>query len=266
MMLKDVFQKTIFDKRWSTIIWAIAIALSCLLVVVLFPTFRDSFGEALKDTPESLKSLLGEASDYQNINGFIDIQVINQMVFLTLIMSIIMGTGLISGEESSGSLQTLLAQPVSRTRIYLSKLAAMSVLLLVATAGVFIGTYVGALMIGETTNLNETRLLQASFMTWLITLLFGVMAFVVGAVTGKKGMAGIVAGFFAFVTFMITTLAGTAEVLKTINYISPFRYFNTPSVMKTGLDTGNIIVLAGVTLLMAAIGWYVFTRRDVYQK
>lgn len=263
-MLKNTFVKTLFDKRWSTLIWFAVIVVFCLFVIVLFPTFKDSFGEALKDTPESLKSLLGDASDYQTINGYVDIQVINQMVFLTLIMSIILGTGLLSGEESAGTLQSLLAQPVSRTKVYLSKLFAMCLLLLLACMGIWIGTYIGSLIIGEAGALDAIRLLLASFMTWIVTLFFGVLAFVIGAITGKKGVSGIVAGFLAFATFMITTLADTAEVLKTINYISPFKYFNSPSVIKTGLDTNNLLILLTGIILMSIIGWVIFRKRDIY--
>lgn len=263
-MLKNTFLKTLFDKRWSTLIWFAVILLFSLFVIVLFPTFKDSFGEALKDTPESLRSLFGEASDYQNINGYLDIQVVNQMVFLTLIMSIIMGTGLLSGEESSGSLQSLLAQPISRTKVYISKLLAMSLLLLLACSGIFFGVYIGALMIGEAGNLETGRLVLATFMTWVITLFFGALAFAMGAISGKKGAAGIIAGFLAFATYIITTLSGTAEVLKTINYASPFRYFNTPSIMKTGLDTGNLLVLAAGIMIIITVGWIVFRKRDIY--
>jgi ABC-2 type transport system permease protein len=265
-MLKNIFTKTLFEKRWSTLIWLAAIALFSLFVVAMFPTFRESFGEALKDTPESLKSLLGEASDYQNINGYIDIQVINQMVFLTLIMGIILGTALLGGEENDGRLQTLLAQPVSRTKVYWHKFIAMSLILFIGTAGVFAGTMLGALMVGEAGNIDMARLALATLMTWLVTMVFTVLAFAIGAITGKKGMSGIVAGFLAFATFMITTLAGTATVLKSVNHFSPFKYFNTPSIMKTGLDTGNLFILLAIIAILALAGWFWFVRRDVYQK
>ncbi len=265
-MLRNIFQKTLYDKRWSTLIWLLSITAFCLFVVALFPTFRESFGEALKDVPDSLKSMMGEAADYQNINGYIDIQVINQMVFLTLIMGIILGTSLLGGEESDGRLQTLLAQPVSRTRVYWHKFAAMSLLLLGATAGVFLGTILGAALIGELNNLSLGRLGLAALMTWLVTLVFTALAFAIGAISGKKGVAGIAAGFLAFATFMITTLAGTATILKQINYLSPFKYFNTPSIIKTGLDTGNVLILVAIIAVLAVAGWLIFVRRDVYQR
>lgn len=265
-MLRTVFGKTLFEKRWSTLVWALAIMLFSLLVVVLFPTFRDSFGEALKDTPESLKSLLGEAADYQNINGYIDIQVINQMVFLTLIMGVILGTSLLSGEESSGTLQTLLAQPISRSRVYAHKFAALGLLLAIAALGLFVGTVLAAVFIGEIGNLSLLRLAQATSMIWLVTYVFSALAFCIGGISGRKGLSGIVAGFAAFALYMITTLAGTAEVLKTINVLSPFKYFNTPSIMKFGIDSSNVVVLTVLVVALGLLGWFFFVRRDVYQK
>lgn len=210
--------------------------------------------------------MLGEAADYQHINGYVDIQVVNQMVFLTLIMGIILGTGLLGGEESDGRLQTLLAQPVSRSGVYWQKFSAMSLMILAASAGVFAGTVLGAIFIGELEHLALGRLLLATVMTWLVTLIFGALALAAGAITGKKGTSGIVAGFLAFGTYMVTALAATATALKSINNLSPFKYFNTPSIMKTGLDAGNLLILVVIIVLLALAGWFWFVRRDVYQK
>jgi ABC-2 type transport system permease protein len=264
-MLKSILAKTLYEKRSSTLIWTIAFLATVVLIVVLFPTFKDSFGEALKDVPESLQGLLGNASDYQTINGFIDIQVIGQMVFLTLILGIIIGTSLLAGEENSRTLHTLLAQPVSRTRIYIEKY--MAIILITALAcigGIFGGIVLGVLPIGELSNVDIGRSLQAAFMTWLLTLAFATLAYSIGAITGKRGVAGIVAGFFAFATYMITTLASSASALEKLNTISPFHYFNQPSVMKTGLDTGNIAVLGIATLALFLVGLYIFRRRNIY--
>jgi len=265
-MFKSIFTKTLFDKRWSTLIWAIAIAIFCILVVLLFPTFKETFGKALQDTPENLRSLLGEAADYQNINGYIDIQVINQMIFLTLIMGVILGTNLLAGEESDGRLQSLLAQPVSRSKIYWHKFLAMSLLLFLTSLGLFAGTLLATLIIGEANNLNIGRFFQATLMVLLITLAYASLAFCLGALSGRKGVAGVVAGFLAFTTFMITTLASTAKVLSSVNYISPFKYFNSPSVIKNGIDLKNVMILISITALCAIVGWIVFRQRDVYQK
>jgi len=264
-MFNSILAKTLYERRLSTWVWTIAFVACVVLVVVLFPTFKDSFGEALKDVPESLQGLLGNASDYQTINGFVDIQVIGQMVFLTLILGIIIGTSLLAGEESSRTLHTLLAQPVSRTRVFIEKYLAIMIITAVACiGGIFGGILLGAIPIGELSNVDIGRSFQAALMTWLLTLAFATLAYTIGAITGKRGTAGIVAGFYAFATYMVTTLASSASALEKLNNFSPFHYFNQPSVIKHGLDIGNVAVLVVGILVLFAVGLIVFRRRNIY--
>ncbi len=264
-MFNSILSKTLYEKRISTLVWTFAFFTSLILIVVLFPTFKDSFGQALKDVPESLQNLIGNASDYQTINGYIDVQGIGQMVFLTLILGIIIGTSLLAGEENSRTLHTLLAQPVSRTRVYIEKYIAIMIILAIAcVGGIFLGIIAGAIPIGEFPNLDLKRCFEASVMTWLLTLFFATLAYTIGAITGKRGLAGIIAGFYAFATYMITTLASTATALATLDHFSPFHYFNKPSVIKTGFDLGNLAVLISVTVVLFIIGLIIFKRRNIY--
>jgi len=264
-MLKTILGKTLYERRLSTFIWTVVFFAFVVLIIIFFPTLKDSFGQTLKDVPESLQNLLGNASDYQNINGYIDIQVIGQMVFMTLILGIITGTSLLAGDENSRTLHTLLAQPVSRSKVYTEKFIAMAIILAIACiVGTFAGITLGALPVGEYNNIDIGRSLQATFMLWLITFAFGTLAYTIGAITGKRSVAGIVAGFYAFGGYMITTLASTANALDKLNTFSPFHYFNQPSVMKHGLDMGNIAVLAIGILILFAAGLIVFRRRNIY--
>lgn len=260
-MRNIVFRKTLFERRTSIIIWFAAVAISTFLIMLLFPSLRDSLGASLQDVPDSMKDLLGSAEDYQTIAGFVDLQVIAQMVFLTIIMAVILGTSLIAGEESSGTLQTLLAQPVRRTRVYIEKFLAMSIMTLVTCSGLFFGTIFGVLALGET--INVWRLLLAVGMTWLLTLFFGAMAYGIGAATGKRALAGVLTGFYAFASYMLTALAGAAPALEKLNYGSPFYYFNTPSVLKNGLDFGNIAVLVVGVVVFFVVGVIWFRKRDI---
>ncbi len=265
-MLKSIFLKTIYEKRWATIGWVVAILATTVLVVVLFPTMRDSFGESLKNVPESLKSFIGDASDYQNIVGYSDIQVITQMIFMTVILGVILGSGSLAGDEGEGTLQTLLYQPTKRSRVYIEKLAAISLVMLLATIAVTGGIYLGALFIGEAGNLNFERIAQATLATWLITMVFGMLAFMIGAITGKRGLAGMIAGAVAFITYIVSSLAPTADVLKRLDYASPFHYFNHPSILKNGLELSDTLVLIAINIAMIILGYIIFVKRDIYQR
>lgn len=264
-MLSSIFAKTIFERKISTLVWTVVFFFYVVLIAVLFPALKESFGQALQNVPESVQGLIGNASDYQNINGYIDIQIVAQMIFLTLILGIILGTSLLAGDEKSGTLHTLLAQPVSRSKVYIQKYIAMVVILAIACIiGVFSGVVGGTFVIDELANVDLSRTLQGAFMIWLLTLAFATLAYVIGAITGNRGVAGIVAGLYAFGAYMITTLASSASALNTLNTFSPFHYFNQPSIMKTGLDMGNIAVLCIGTILLFIIGLVVFRRRNIY--
>lgn len=263
MMFKTIFRKTLYERRWSAFGWSLAIGLMTLMTVSVFPTMRDTFGKSLESVPESMKSLLGSAEDYQTLAGFLDLQVLAQIVFLTLIFGVILGIGLLAGDEGEGTLQHLLTTPVSRRRVYLEKLLALLVLLGVVTAAMWLTIIIGAIGLGET--IDQGRLILACGMLWLITLVFSMLGYCLGAVTGKRGLAGAVAGMAAFVSYMINALAPSVSILETINKFLPFHYFNNPSVLRVGIDWSDAGILTAICVGLAIIGYVIFVRRDIYQ-
>lgn len=261
-MLKNVFAKTLYEKRWSTLGWVIGIIALTMMTALFFPTFKKAFGESLNEIPESMKSFIGDTSTYQSLGGYVDVQVVAQMVFLTIIMAVILGSGLIAGDEGSGTLQPLLAQPIKRSKVYLQKYLAMSLIAVIASVAIFTAVFVSGLIMNET--MDWWRMAQATFGIWLITMVFGTMAYGFGAITGKRGLTGSLVGMLAFVSYIITSLAVTVEALKIPNKLSPYYYFNTPSIIKYGLDWGNVVVLVGLIVIVGIAGYVWFLRRDVH--
>jgi ABC-2 type transport system permease protein len=153
-MFGSIFTKTIYEKRWGLFWWSFAMFAFTLMIVLMFPVFQDSFAQQMDAIPESLKSIVGEASDYSRIEGFLELQMLMQMVFLTFIYAIILFAGLIAGDESDGKLQSLLVQPVSRTKVYFQKMFAGITLLIGVSLAMLLAAVVGAAMIGETLSLR----------------------------------------------------------------------------------------------------------------
>lgn len=260
-MMLNVFTKTLYEKRWSTFGWVIGILSLTTMTTMFFPTFKKAFGESLNDIPESMKAFFGDASTYQTLGGYVEVQVIAQMVFLTIIMAVIFGSGFIAGDEGNGTLQSLLAQPIERTKVYCQKYIALTGITLLATSFVFVAVYASGVIIAE--SMDWWRLAEATFGMWVITLVFGTMAYSIGAVTGKRALAGSLAGLLAFVSYLITSLAVTVQSLDIPNKFSPFYYFNSPSIIKYGIDWGNVAVLALVIISFLLIGLVWFKRRDL---
>lgn len=263
-MLSSIWKKTIYEKRWNLLAWQVGIFAMTLFIMALFPTLKEAFGQSLANVPDSLKSVLGDASTYQRINGFIDIQVMFQMVFMTVIYGVILFTGVLAGDEGEGTLQTLLAHPVSRKRIYFEKLLGSTILLGLVSAAVFFGVWLGALMVGE--SVDVLRLALAVKGLFLVSFVFSVMGFALGAITGRRGLAGAVAGAVAFFSYLVTNLAPSVKSLETLNKFSPYEYFNKPSILDTGVQVGDWLILAITTAVFIVLGFVLFVRRDIPPK
>lgn len=263
-MLKNIFLKTLFEKRWMLLWWTLSSFLLTMFIVIFFPTLKDSFGAALKNVPESMQSLIGNASDYQTLGPYLNIQVFQQMIYLPVILGVILCTGLIGGEENEGTLQTLLTYPVSRTKIYFQKLAASAVIVGIVTFAFFLASWLGAILINEPLDLWRT--LQATFMAWVLSMLISIIGFAISAVSGKRAIAGSIAGAYFFVMYIITSLVESVKDLKYIDYLSPLHYFNHPSPLKAAFDFGDMFVLLAASVVFIILGYVVFVRRDVYQR
>ena len=263
-MFNNTLLKTIYSKRWMLAAWFIGITALVVFTIALFPTFSKSLGESLKDVPDSLKAFVGDSTTYSTIAGFTDLQIIAQMQFMILIFGIILFTGVLAGEENEGSLQTLLGQPISRGRVYLEKLAAASLLLAGVCMSIVVGVLIGLLFINE--QLDVGRLLGATFATWLVSLVFSGFGFALGAITGKRGLSGGLAGALAFTALLISSLADSVSSLKTVDKFSPFHYFNKPGILQYGVNWSDLAVLAIVSALILVIGAVVFAKRDIYQR
>src|SRR3546814_2331682 len=81
--------------------------------------------------------------------------------------------------------------------------------------GIYIGILLGGLMVGE--SIDTVNLLAACGMIWLINVVFGTLTFALGAITSKNALSGSLVGFFAFIAYMVTTLATTTEIVEKLN-------------------------------------------------
>jgi ABC-2 type transport system permease protein len=263
-MFNSIFTKSLYERRWGIMGWGASMLLATMLIMLIFPVMKDSFGTQLESVPDSLKAVLGEANDYQKISGFTELQVFAQMMFLTIIYGIILAVATLVGEEKQGVLQTLLAAPVSRTKVYWHKLLALVAILAVISLLMTTGILAGAAILKEPISIIGT--LEGALMQLLVAMTLSTFAYMVGASTGSRVLAGSAAGIYAFVGYMVTTLAPIADVLEKINYASPYRYFMNTKIYENGILLNNLIPLIVACLIFSLIGWQLFIRRDIYQQ
>ncbi len=262
-MFNNIITKTLYEKRWMLIGWSIGLAATAVLTMSLYPSFnQQGIDQIIGSVPESLRSLVGDVSSYKTIPGFIAQQIYGpQIPIFTIILAIMLFYGLSAGDEDRGTLETLLAQPVSRTKVYFHKFFAASAILLVMVLFIAIGVLIGLAIIGESTSL--LRLTQASFACYLMTVAYGMVAYAIGTATGKKGLAIAIASIYAFLSFFISSLAPAVKALRPIEKGSLFYYYNSPQTMVVGLDWRNMTIIIVSILVMMSVSLVFFKNRDL---
>lgn len=265
-MFRSVWMKTLYEKRWMMLFWGLGVAAMALLMMGFYHSFsQGGFDDALKNLPKSFQSLVGNLASLKTVPGYVAQQVFALRVpLLMLIMGAMLFTGLLAGDENDGTLQTLLAQPVSRGRVFMEKFLAGMLISFVISLGALIGVLIGLLIIHE--QMGFIRLFEAVVGVWLLTLVFGAVGFALGAITGKRGIAGSLTGLFTFGSYLITSFAPNVSGLAGIEKFSPFHYYNNPAIAEYGLDTGNVLVMVSATLVLLAVAFVIFNRRDIYQR
>jgi ABC-2 type transport system permease protein len=261
-----VLLKSLRDLRRAFAWWTLGLAGYVALIVSVYPTIRDNSElEKLMDQyPEALKAFFafGGQLDFTSAAGYLGGELFSFMIpALFLVAAVGNGAGAIAGEEERGTLDMLLATPVSRRRVALHKLAAMCVEVVGLGFVLWVSLWVGSLAIDM--GLSAGNLAAASAVCVLLAIAYGAVAFMLGAGTGRKGVAIGVTVAAAVAGYLVNSLAGLVGALEGPQKLSPFYHYAVGDPLRQGLDLPHGLFLLAVAAGAAAAGIVLFDRRDV---
>lgn len=262
-MFSTIFTKTLYNLRWQLLGWGLGIGFVAFITMVFYNSFNQAgIDNIVNSVPDSLKSLIGDVADFKTIPGYIGQQIFGpNIVILTIAMSIIVFVSISASEEDDGRLQSLLSLPVTRTSVYIQKLCAAAFVVAVVSAMIVIGTLISLGLIHHTADLS--RLYQSAFDCWVMNVCYGLVAYAAAMITGKKGLTVAIAGGYAAISFIISSLAPAVKDLKTADLFSIFHYYNNPQIMQHGMDGKHLIILLAIAVALIVAGWFGFVRRNV---
>ncbi len=266
-MLRSIALKTIRDRLRSLIWWIVAIVVYSMFVAAFWPVLADQqeqFTTLLQAYPEGLLNIFGVGSIEEMFTpaGFLSTEAFGWLVpLLFSIYATTMGTQLIAGEEEANTLDLLLSNPISRTRVAIEKWIGM----LVVTAILTVALFASIVAAGAIFNLGipTSHYAAACFQAMLLGLVFGSIAFAIGALGGKRGLILGAVAAFAVASFLINSLRDLADWLAKVSYASPFYYYDSNKPLINGVDWINVAVLAAIALVATGVALFAFPRRDI---
>jgi ABC-2 type transport system permease protein len=262
-MLNFITTKTLRDGRRSLLWWFLGLAGLTIVTVATYPAVRDMPGldQLLEGLPDALLALIGE-TELLSPEGYLNSQLFGAIVpILFLAYGVAAGSGAIAGEEETRTLDLLLANPVSRTRIVIEKTLAMIIGLVLLGAMLWVATYLPSLMVDM--ELDVWHLAAVNLSAVLFGFFMGGFALMVGAATGSRGLAVGLGAALGVAAYLVNSLAPLVEALEPLQKLSPFYYYYEADPLRNGLDPAHAAVLAVGGLIFVGLAVIGFRRRDV---
>lgn len=260
---RGVITKTLYDRRWFLFGWLLGFAFLSWFVGVFYSTFgsSDVINQQFQTLPPALKSIAGLSGDFNTVPGYFGSQIFGKtMPMVAAVLGIMLGLA-IATEEEEGTLQTLLAAPISRTKVYLSKWFAFVAIFALLMVGLCAG--LGISLWQQNLSLDILRVLEATANVWLIMVFFLSLTYAVGAALGKRSTAIAVSSILAVSGYFLNAMAAGVEALKPYDKLSVYYYYGSENVLVKGLNYTNFGILAGVSLVLLIIGGVIFARRNI---
>jgi ABC-2 type transport system permease protein len=255
------------ERRRSILGWAAGWAVLVAMYVATWPTVRahaEQYDGILRDLPAPLRAAIGSQAGgaFSTSAGYFTAELLAVTgPVLAMTMGVLLGAGAMAREEEDGTLELLLAQPVSRTKVLLARAleAALELLAVLLVAGCVLfalGTLVD-LRLGLGTCLRATGMLALLGTEGLA------LGLLVGALSGRPGRSRAIAGGAALGAFLLNALGPSIGWLSGLVVISPFHTLVAGDPFRRVPPTASIGTLLAPSLLLLAVACVGFRRRDL---
>ena len=259
-----VFRHTLRRFRGQIIGWGIALALLSMLLISMYDSFaaeQEQLDELLGLYPPEIAAFFGDfGSMFSSPEGFVSIEFFSYAPLILGIFAVLMGSGLLVSDEESGTLDLILAHPVSRTALFLGRLLAFVVATVVILAIVWLGMIVP--MSWSSVDIGWDRLLRPLLSLLAQLLVFSTLSLLLSMLLPSRRMAATAGGLLLVTSFFITGLAEINKDLEAISKLSPLNYYQTLDAFD-GLNSEWLAGLIIAAVIFTALAWWRFQRRDI---
>ena len=170
----------------------------------------------------------------------------------------------IARNVEDGTIDLTLARPISRTRFYLEKWAAMLVGIVLIIATSLLTTWLCTLIFSNATLHWQWFLLANVDVAAMLFLVVG-LGLLVSALMSAGRAAGGVATLVVVLWYLCQTFGTAGDRLSFLKYFGPYYYAPRSQVItaEQWTDPWKLLILAGAGLILGVVGLLYFQRRDI---
>jgi len=263
----NILRRSIADRRLSILVYAIGVAAYAVLILAIWPSLRENvstLNQLWESYPEGIrKAFGGENFTFATFDGFLSVEYFNQMwVIVMTAFSISIATGAIALEIERGTMELLLAQPVSRRALLLTRHFFFELGLLFLIGATLIPIAIGSPLVSG--DINYMGLLALAVPAFLFFTAIGSFTFFFSVLFNSRGTAIFVSLGIIIISYALDILAKINDTISNVHFLSIFFYWDPYRYLHNlSFAWGDIIVLIAITLISTAAAVYRFERRDI---
>jgi ABC-2 type transport system permease protein len=231
----------------------------------IMPMIYASFGAEFKQAFESgLMPRQFGGGDVFTLTGAIAVGFIHP---IALVLNSVFAAGLaasaLAGERERGTLEVLLARPLSRRRVYVTLLLAVLTFIAVAVAAFLAGAAAGAVAFGVVGELDLSRVPELWLTGTLLYAAFATIGLAASATFDRLAPAFGITLAVLLVSYFLEVLGSLWPDAEPLQPYSLFHHVEAKQVLTTGLDASDLALFGVIAVAAVAYALLVFPRRDI---
>ena len=263
--MRTIYTKTLYDRRSFILGWTFGLGVLAALMTSFYPAMHQqgALDQLVQQMPPALQGLVGNLGNLAHFDTYIASQLFDiRLPLIAGIMSIILALGLSTREEEDGELRTLLALPISRSKLLFQKWLALVTIMIVTALGLVAGMY-AVLPFIDTASIERQAVARLMLMTLLIMVSYGTVTFAAGMASGRRAVASFVGVLVIIGSFILSTFGQSVDWLQDYEKFSLLHYFPAVDIVKSAIEVRDVIVLSSVIVITLVIAWTAFRHRDI---
>ena len=262
-MHADIARLDLRLRRRSTVGYSLGMAAYVFLVVAIYPTFKDE--TSLNDftsNGSTLAALFGVTGSITSPAGWMNANVYaNFLPLILLVLTLGYGASCVAGQDEDGTLALVATLPASRRSVLAQKVVALVLQVVPVAFATLVLTLLGR---SFDLGLGAGDVVGATVGALLLGIDFGLLALLVGALTGSRGTALGVTSAVAAASYLVSSLAPVTQAIRPLRFVSLFYWSTGNGQLGSGLSAESVAVLTGTAVVLAVAAARAFDRLDVH--
>lgn len=251
----------------SLLIWTLIMAGLMLMMLSIYPQFakqQEALDQMINVLPEAMLKAFN--MDKLNMNTVLGYYAVECYIMITLVGSIyaaMLGSSILSKEESGKTIEFLLSKPITRTSIVSQKLLLVVTNLVIFNADIALVNLLG-FSFSKNTGFDMKAFILLTIGPLLMHILFAFVAFMISSIIHKSRNTVSISLGLVFITYFLNLVASMSEKFDFLKYFSPFKYIDSADlIIDKAIKAEYLVIMIAVITVSAVVTYAVYHKKDI---